>query len=203
MQLFYTPLSHFSRKVRILSGLLGLDMLLVDVGNTAEADLPHFGGNPLLRVPVLWDGERMLMESDAIAAYLVRRFDPADAFGVLTQDLDRLNARAVMNGVMAAEVELILAARTGLDVAAHRRFAKHRQVIVDGLHWLERWAFVFDGEPDYLDFHLVCMWEHLLWFRNMPAGDFPQLSLRAERIGALPIVACTWRLPETAEERMS
>lgn len=196
MQLFYTPLSHFSRKVRILAALLGLDIELVDVGNAADTDLSRFGGNPLLRVPVLKDGARVLMESDAIAAYLVRRFDPVDQFDVLSEDTERLNARAVLNGIMSAEVELILSARTGLDVTAHRRFEKHRQVIVSGLHWLEREASLFDGEPDYLSFHLVCMWEHLLRFRNMPAGNFPKLLLRAEQMSALPLVACTWQLPD-------
>ena len=36
MKLYYTPRSHFARKVRILAAALKLDFELIDVGNVAE-----------------------------------------------------------------------------------------------------------------------------------------------------------------------
>src|SRR5690606_23363069 len=109
MQLLYTPRSHFSRKVRILLHAYGLAHKLVDAGRVEARDPSAFGPNPLMKVPTLIDGDAVVMDSDQIAAYLVRH-DPRDRYRVLTTELDALNARAVLNGTMAAEVELLLAA---------------------------------------------------------------------------------------------
>src|SRR4051794_10990584 len=108
MQLLATRLSHYSRKLRILLDHYGLAYELVDVGNVASPDLGQFDGNPLMKVPVLRDQGRWLIESDHIAAYLARTYDPSDRYEVLTTDLATLNARAVLNGIMAEEVKVIL-----------------------------------------------------------------------------------------------
>ncbi|MDF2446664.1 MAG: glutathione S-transferase family protein [Moraxellaceae bacterium] len=191
MQLYHTPHSHFSRKVRILLEGLGIAVELVNAGDTARQEPSRFGHSPLLRVPVLRDGEDWVFDSDVISAHLVRTRDPADRFGVLRHDLPGLNARSVMNGVMAAEVELILAARTGLDTRGQPRFDKARQVIAAGLAWLEGQEALFAGEPDYLSFHLVCLWEHLHRYGHFPPLALPQLARHAARVGELPIVAAT------------
>lgn len=191
MQLFYTRHSHFSRKVRILLEGLGIPVELVNAGDTAGMDPARFGHSPLRKVPVLKDGDTLVFDSDVIAAHLVRTSDPSDRFNVLRTDLPTLNARTVMNGVMSAEVELILAARTGLDTGGLLRFDKARQVIAAGLEWLETQAPLFDREPDYLGFHLVCLWEHLHRFGHFPDLALPQLARHAARLGELPVVAAT------------
>jgi hypothetical protein len=65
-----------------------------------------------------------IFDSDHISEYLVRRHDPEDTFAVCTTDVAARNARAVMNGVMAAEVEVLLARRTGTDTSTLPRFDK-------------------------------------------------------------------------------
>lgn len=189
MQLVYTPRSHFSRKVRLLLAGLGLDAELVDAGDAAGRDPAAFGPNPLLKVPTLIDGERVLFDSDHIAAYLVRRRDPGDRFAVLSSDPDVLNARAVLNGIMALEVELILAARTGLDTA-HPRFSKMRESIVRGLDWLEAHAGVFGDAPSYLAFHLVALWDHLAFYGLVDLGH-PRLRARVAACSSLGYVAAS------------
>lgn len=186
LRLIYTPRSHFTRKVRLLLDGLGIGVELVDAVNAAEADPARFGPNPLMKVPTLIDGERVVFESDHIAAYLVRRHDPGDRFAVLATDVDTLNARAVMNGVMAAEVELILGARTGLDTA-HPRFDKMRAAIGQGLAWLEARHTVFPETPSYLGFHLVAMWDHIALYDLAPL-EYPRLRQVVARLDALPYV---------------
>ncbi len=189
MRLICTPRSHFSRKVRLLADALGLELELCDAGNVAEADAPIFGPNPLMKVPTLIDGEgHAVFDSDHIAAWLVRRFDPSDRFAVLTSDPDVLNARAVMNGVMALEVELILADRTGLGTA-HARFAKMRKSLLQGMAWIEDVADVYPETPSYLGFHLLALWEHLALYALVPL-DYPRLEQRiAHYRGAWPFAA--------------
>lgn len=190
MQLFYTPRSHFSRKIRMLVGGLNLDMELLDIGDVAECNAPLFGPNPLMKVPTLVDGKCVIFDSDHIAQYIVRTYDPADRFHVLTTNHNELNARAVMNGVMATEVELILAARTGMNTRAHRRFDKMRESISAGLRWLDRNVQVFPNEPTYLGFHLIAMWEHLDLY-GVCALDFPNVREQATRWNDLPYVTST------------
>lgn len=189
MQLYYTPLSHFSRKVRIVLAGLGLETELLDAGNTAASDPALFGGNPLMSVPVLRDGNTLIFDSDVICEYLVRKHDPQDRYGVLRRDIPARNAHTVMNGIMSAEVDLILAARTGMDTGGPGRFEKRRRVIASGLGWLQEHAGLFGNAPDYLSFHLVCLWDHLVLFGNMPERPLPQLQQRAEQIQSLPMVA--------------
>jgi glutathione S-transferase len=174
----------------MLLGGLGLQAELLDIGDVAECNAPLFGPNPLMKVPTLVDGKTFIFESDHIAQYIVRTYDPSDRFRVLTTDSQELNARAVMNGVMATEVELILAARTGMNTKSHRRFDKMRESITAGLHWLNRHADIFPAEPTYLGFHLAAMWDHLELYA-VCALEFPNVREAAGRWNDLPYVAAT------------
>ncbi len=189
MKLYYTPRSHFARKVRILLRALQLDVELIDAGNAADSDPALFGPNPMMKVPTLVDGEQVVFESDHIAGYLARKYDAADRFGVLTTDADVLNARAVMNGVMAAEAELILAARTGIDTQAHRRFDKMRGSIRNGLSWLEAHHGLFPRKPSYLTFHAISMWDHLAYYGLVDLDHYPQLHAQVMRWADTPSIA--------------
>lgn len=188
MKLMYTPKSHYARKDRILIDALGLSVDLIDAGNVAEQDPAIFAHNPLMKVPTLIDGDQVVYESDHIAAYLVRKFDPTDRFAVLTTEPDQLNLRAVMNGVMAAEVELVMAERTGIDTGQYRRFDKFRATVHQGLAWLEEHSGKLPSEPSYNGFHLVCLWDHLVLYDmfELPEG---KLSQRVAEWSKLPYVA--------------
>lgn len=189
MQLICTPRSHFSRKVRLLLSALGIDIELIDAGNVGERSA-GFGPNPLMKVPTLLDEGRVVFDSDHIAAYLARRHDPGDRWQVLTIDTDVLNARAVLNGVMGQEVELILAARSGIDTAAQPRYDKLREGMAQGLAWLEQRSELFADSPAYLGLHLVSLWDHLALYRLM-ALDYPRLRTIVERYSGLPWVAAS------------
>lgn len=190
MRLLYTPRSHFSRKVRILLHAYGLAHELVDAGRVEAGDPAAFGPNPLMKVPTLVDGDAVVMDSDQIAAYLARRYDPDDRYGVLTTGLDALNARAVMNGIMAAEVELLLARRAGVDTRAFARYDKLRASMAAGLAWLEARSAVFPQAPSYLGFHLVALWDHIVLYDLMPL-EYPALRACVARLEEAPGVAET------------
>ncbi|MGJ8662510.1 MAG: glutathione S-transferase family protein [Marinicella sp.] len=164
MKLHYTPKSHFARKDRILMDALALDIELIDAGNVAASSPELFAHNPMMKVPTLVDGDQLIFESDHIAAYLIRKFDPEDRFNVLTTDSNQLNIRAVLNGVMTAEVELIMAKRTGIDTQKYTRFDKFRATVNQGLEWLEKHAELISDQPTYNGFHLVCLWDHLIMY---------------------------------------
>jgi glutathione S-transferase len=190
MKLYFTPRSHFSRKVRILLDAWKIDVELLDVGNVADMSGDAFGPNPLMKVPTLIDGASSIIDSDHIAQYLVRRYDPRDTFVVLTSDVELLNARAIMNGVMAAEVEVILARRMGTDTTRHQRFDKILESIRRGLDWLEDHAATFPQFPSYAGFHLTSMWDHLALYGIVELVH-PRLQEQVARMSALPYVVAS------------
>lgn len=188
MELFYTPRSHFSRKVRLLLDGWGVSADLRDVGNVADAAAEPFGPNPLLKVPTLVDGSTVVFDSDHIASYLTRKHDPADRFAVLTADTNLLNARAVMNGIMSAEVELLLARRTGIETSGLARFDKVLTSIRAGLGWLESHASLVPGTPTYTGFHLVSVWDHLALY-GVVELDYPSLHELVKQLSESDLVA--------------
>lgn len=172
IRLYATPLSHFSRKVRILLDLYEIPYELRNVGNVADItkDSPEgqeqFGTNPLMKVPTLVDGETWMIESDHIAQFIVRKRDIADRYRVLATDVPTLNMRAVLNGVMQEEAKLILAKRTGVPTEQFRYFEKAHKALANGLSWAEVNASLFQSEsPGYLEFHLLCLWDHLDYYK--------------------------------------
>ena len=187
-----TPLSHFTRKIRVLLLELGVDFEFVRAPGVLSTTTSSYGDNPLLRVPTLLHEGRTIIESDHIARYLVARFDPADRFGVRSEDVDDLNRLAVMNGVMANEVVPILARRGGLagvdDVVY---FQKLKRAIGEGLAWLEARVDVDDDGLDWRDIVLACMWQHLEHYAIVPLGDFERIRARVARLAARPSIAST------------
>lgn len=181
--------SHFTRIVRILCLELGLEHRLHDVGNVAEA--APFGGNPLMTVPVLVDGDRTIWDTRDICRYLVETRG-RDPLGVERLDWGARNLVAVIHGVMSAEVRLILAERCGMAVSGPV-FDKSREAIRRGLAWLEEHV-VDDNHDDALTYPAVwaiAMWDHLLLYGNVERREAPRVDRWVARFGDRPSVAST------------
>lgn len=193
LTLLGTPLSHFTRKVRIVLHELAIPFDFKLVPNLLEADAARYGQNPLMRVPTLINGDRWIIESDHIARHVVATRAPHDPLNVLTPTPADLNQLAVVNGIMAHEVTIILAARGGLsDVMAHTYFQKLGDAITSGLSWLD---YTLDAERerfDYVDVATICMWEHLVHYELVPGlQGFPRIAGRVARFSSRDSVART------------
>jgi glutathione S-transferase len=191
VKLVATPLSHFGRKIRILLAELEVPFEWVRPDGVMKATPAHYGDNPLLRVPTLIDGDVTLIESDHIARYVVGQHDPADRFGVRSEAIDDLNALAVMNGIMANEVVVILAKRGGLaDADRVVYFQKLLAAIEHGLTWLE--PRVGQGALTYRDIVLVSMWQHLAHYGLVADLErWPRIAGRSAELMARPSIATT------------
>ena len=177
MQLFGTPRSHFARIVRVVAHELDVPFTWVDVGNVGAVE--RFGGNPLMEVPALVDGEQRVWGTQNACEYLVARA-ARDPLGVRTTDWDARNLVHVVYGVMSAEVAMILAARAGTPTDTPR-FDKIRERLRTGLQYVDQ--HVSDAGP--LAFSQVCavsMWEHLLACDNAASGDAPRLEALSARL---------------------
>ena len=188
-----TPLSHFTRKIRILLHELGVAFDFVRAPGVLDMSGSSYGHNPLLRVPAFVDGDVTIFDSDHIAHYLVRTYDSADRFGVRSERTDDLNVLAVVNGIMANEVTLILARRGGLAEAEKVAYFRKLEAAIDGgLAWLEARTRGDDADFDYRDVALVCMWQHLEHYRLVPQLDaYRRIAARVARFADRPSVAGT------------
>ncbi|BBM87170.1 glutathione S-transferase family protein [Candidatus Uabimicrobium amorphum] len=183
MRLYGTPLSHFTRKIRILLLELEVHFEFVDIGNVGDNNIEVFSGNPLMRVPILEDNHCKLFESDNIARHIVKNYASEDQFGVCNCDPQVLNILAVISGVMEAEVRLILAERGGMkDIYQHHFFQKTRDVAINGLEWLARQdKFINKQDLCYGHIASVCMWDHLSHYNLFDLTPYAPLKQLSEK----------------------
>ena len=205
LELHGTPLSHFTRKIRILLAELGVEYDFVRASSVLALSPAPYADNPLLRVPTLVHGDLTLFESDHIARHLVATFDPGDRLAVNSTRPADLNRLAVANCVMANEVVLILAKRGGLaDVEQVVYFRKLATAIDVGLGWLDA-HLVPEPEPqrfDYADIATICMWQHLVHYRLemlAPLERYPRLAARVAQLAARDSVTRTTPAASLAE----
>ncbi|HET7500169.1 MAG TPA: glutathione S-transferase family protein [Kofleriaceae bacterium] len=193
LQLIGTPLSHFTRKIRILLAELGIEHELVRPPGVLAGQPEIYGGNPLMRVPTLIDGDVTLIESDHIALYLVNQHDPADRLGVRSDDVHDLNRRAVVSGIMANEVVLILARRGGLtDLESVAYFRKLAAAIDHALAWLDHDVELDAARFDYGDIATICMWQHIMYYQLRPDLDrYTRIAARVAQFADRASIAST------------
>lgn len=192
-RLYGTPLSHFTRKVRVLLAELGVGFEFARTPGVLAPGAESYGDNPLLRVPTLVHGGQTVIESDHIARYLVGVYDPGDRLGVRSERPDDMNRLAVLNGVMDNEVVLILAKRGGLaDLDGVAYFRKLSSAMERGLAWLDARTDPDAGDFDYRDVTTVCLWQHLAHYAIVPGLDrYPRLAARVGRFASRPSIATT------------
>jgi glutathione S-transferase len=205
LQLIGTPLSHFTRKLRIVLAELGVDFALVRPPGVLAPTPDSYGGNPLMRVPTLRDGDTTLIDSDHIARYLVHKHDPSDRLGVCSQAPVDLNRLALANGIMANEVVLLLARRAGLDdIEGVAYFRKLLTGIDQALAQLDRDVAIDAPGFDYGDIALICMWQHIQHYQLRADLDrHARIAARVARCADRPSVASTTPAASLAEAALA
>jgi glutathione S-transferase len=192
-KLFGTPLSHFTRKVRILLAELDVPFEFVRLTGLLSSEPGAYADHPMMRVPTLVHGDDRVLESDYIARYLVRRYDPQDRFRVLGEEVRDSNRLAVINGIMSNEVVIILAKRGGLhDTDRVVYFRKLLTAIDAGLAWLETETNPSRAALDYIDIATICMWQHLAYYHLVGGMErYPRLAERVAEFADRPSIAST------------
>jgi glutathione S-transferase len=200
-QLYGTPLSHFTRKLRILLHEFDVPFDFIRTPNLLESSAPSYGANPLMRIPTLVHEGTTVIESDHIARYIVDRYDPADRLAVRAPSVAAMNRLAVVNGIMGHEVTLILARRGGLeDLDSVAYFRKLFHSITSGLAWLDRELDPEVDGFDYADVATICLWDHLVHYKLVPGlDDYPRIAARVARFAHRPSVARTAPAASLAE----
>ncbi len=201
MQVFGTPPSHFTRKVRVLLQELGQTYEFVRLQNILAVGAGEFAENPLHLFPVLIDGKNRLFDSDAICEYLVEQYGAGTkissffpAPGNKTHDRQRL---VMINGAMSAGVSVIRARRSGVENWKDYPWLRQEmQAITAAAEWLEKdlgaQESYYPGRLTVLDIALQCFLE---WaeYREMITdwSTLPCLKSFKERHASRASFACT------------
>lgn len=183
--LLFTTGSPFARAIRIV-----LDELNLDYERREEITTPSVqqraATSPTLQVPVLWDGDVRLWESDLIAEYLLRSYKKrADtmpplaerAWRVSDEWRDKLVLSTIQTlGTVTTTISQMKWAGVAIGDNAYLTRSAHRLPHV--MKWLEdqlpdeRSGFLPDS-VSVQDIFLAC---HLRFAENRPIGLEPHIS---------------------------
>ena len=201
LRLHGTPLSHFTRKVRILLSELTVDYEFVRSPSVLSPPGSAYANNPLRRIPALVDGNATIFDSEHIARYIVAKHDPRDRLRVCSTRADVLNRLAVANGVMDNEVTILLTQRSGGDTSGGY-CKKLAAAATDGLAWLDAQASA-RSPLDWADIAAICMWQHIEQTKVFDLGPHARLAARMTELAARPSIAATSHKVTLAEAAAS
>ena len=177
MQVYGTPPSHFTRKVRVLLQELGqpYEFVKFEVKDLMSVGAEKLADNPLHLFPVLVDGDIRLFDSDAICEYIIDRYGRGKSISsFFPSEENRVHDRqrmVMINGGMSGGVSVIRARRSGVeDWKKHPWLCQEMEAIQGAAAWLERdlagRSSYYPGQLTMMDITLQCFLE---WseFREM------------------------------------
>jgi len=118
------PLSGHSHRVELFASLAGIkhDLVPVDLAAGEHKKEPFLSLNPAGKVPVIEDGDLVVVDSNAILVYLARKYapdwlptDPAEE--AQTQRFLSLAANEIANGPAAARLVTVFGAQLDAERA--------------------------------------------------------------------------------------
>jgi glutathione S-transferase len=175
LRLHYTPGSFFSRKVRIVLAEKGVPYESRVEGASRGRSATSFAAlNPVLKVPVLIDGELTLFESDLIIEYLLRTYPgnaPDSAAPPLAAEMTRgaqhwedAKTLVVINDAADTMLNLRYWKANGLAVETVDYGRKQQSRFHACLDWLEQRATADGFVPGVFsiqDIALLCMLDYV------------------------------------------
>ena len=186
--LYGAPLSGNAYKVRLLLGLLGLEFeeTVINLQTRENRTETFLALNPRGQVPALIDGEATIWDSQAILAYLARRY------GEEWLPVEPAALAEVMQWLAVAENELLFGLARARAVKVFGRdfdLASCQAYGRAGLRVLEQrlavHAWLAAGRPTIAD--VACMpYVALSYMGGIPLDDRPAIRRWIDRVRALP-----------------
>lgn len=207
MILYHFPNSPFARRVRLALAHKGLTASLRDARADARYQSELQDLNPLHTVPVLVDGERVVVDSAAICHYLDRKVPSPPLWPAGLAGADAFELTALTDGVIttlidlglryyplhadpnfpAVREQLLARAQRALDLVARRALARGVGVPLCGEQW---------SAAD------IAVLTTVMWLEGLPAraSTFPPAKQILGLGWTLPPALSAWADPHRSRE---
>jgi glutathione S-transferase len=202
LKLHASNVTPYGRKVRIVLAELGLPYDRDEAGAAQRPLEQHAGLNPALRVPILEDGERVLIDSNLIIKYLLGNYAWRVTTGAPTPPLATGLARSqhywddrkllsVLDALLETTVNLRQLGLSGITPAQSTYLQRHQERIAHILDWLEHRADpegLLPGRFSVQDLSLVCALDFGERFGIFAWRGRPRLEALMARLSERPSV---------------
>lgn len=176
MQLYGSTTSPYVRRLKIWLSDNDYQFIELDIMSKQGHEILK-QKNPTLKVPVLFDGEQAIYDSNVIYRYLNQKF----AREALSWDDE--NNLTLINAASDSFVELLLLARSGVGPDSDIMFIKRQLVRTKGLMSLLN-DKVANGEFDQWHFPAISLYCLIDWIIFRELFDVSQLSALTEFVSA-------------------
>ncbi|MCA9710022.1 MAG: glutathione S-transferase [Myxococcales bacterium] len=194
LRLYGTVTSPYVRRVRIVAHELGLGYALVDAATDAgQAAMRTV--NPIWKVPTLELDGRPIFDSRVITEHLLRHHGPGPLDPHDPEDLERSNAREVIDGALDALINAFYLAKDGLSREASAYVAKQHERAASAMAWLEARAPALwpagDARFGLAEIGLCTTLEWMRFRDTYPVDRHPALAGVLERHAGRPSLTST------------
>lgn len=163
MKLIGSRTSPYVRRIRLLLTDTPHEFVHLDIYGEGRDELRR--NNPVLKIPVLMDGEQEVYDSRVIARYL------GEKLGLDALSWDQENQLTLIDGANDSCVTLFLARKSGLDVEADVMFWNlQRERVMTTLRTLS--AMVEGGQIDGWTYPAICLYCLVDWLHFRELVDF-------------------------------
>jgi glutathione S-transferase len=204
MKLYGHDTSPYVRRIRVLLAELGLPFTR-DLNNWTSPDLPRV--NPLMKVPVLEDEGRVILDSRLIADFLYDRAGgsvppPPPGHAPLQPALwrpgrryDEENVLLLIDGAADSAINVFLLERDGIDRAASPYLRRQMERVATCLRYLDGLYAESDtlapGTFAFVDIALVCALEWMIFRERYDVRAHENLARVLDRHKDRPSLAET------------
>jgi len=171
MELIGSSTSPYVRRIRLLLCEMPHRFSDLDIYNIDREALRQ--KTPIMRIPVLIDGDRTVYDSRIIARYIA-----AEKLKTPSLNWDEENLISIIDGATDALIALLLIKRSGIDVEADQLYIKlQKDRAATTLNELEK--LVAKKAFEQWNYPSICLYTLLDWaeFRSMiDLGELPNLK---------------------------
>jgi len=171
MQLFGSTTSPFVRRLRLFMQDIPHDFVLVDIFNSRDrAEIQ--GQNPTLKIPMLKDGDQVVLDSGSIFRYLQAKS------GAQTLSWDQQNTLTSIDAASESLVQILILSRSEIDTSADKLYFRiQRERLETVFNHLEKQAQEgMFARWNYLSISLYCLLDWVLFRQLYDISDFTQLN---------------------------
>jgi glutathione S-transferase len=182
MQLFGSTTSPYVRRLRLFMQDIPYDFVLVDIFNSRDrADMQS--DNPTLKIPMLKDGDKAILDSGTIYRYLQHKM------GLKALSWEQQNVLTSIDAANDSMVQILILSRSEIDTSSDKMYFRIQRERLDAVFkHLEHQADIgMFSQWHYLSMSLFCLLDWSVFRQSYDISSFVRLQELYEQWNQLAI----------------